>query len=188
MNLKTLILIAVPALLIGCNTNSTDENKTSSIIAVENPTGDEDLIKTNSNNVNAEQTGPTTTIKYDEEVFDFGEVIYPSENKHTFRFKNTGNEPLTIISAKASCGCTIPKKPEEPVMPGEYGELEVVFKPKQGQQGQRVTKRVTVIANTVPKETYINIIADVLQGFDSALKDAQKVETREISTTIPANM
>ena len=114
-----------------------------------------------------EEAVPVTaasTMEFDEIEFDFGNVFYPSENLHTFRFKNTGNEPIIIVSAKASCGCTIPKKPEEPVMPGEYGELDVIFKPKEGQQGTPVTKRITVIANTDPKETYLNIKSNVLKS------------------------
>ena len=66
-----------------------------------------------------------------------------------------------IESATASCGCTIPNKPEEPILPGEVGELDVIFKPKQGQVGSPVTKKITVVANTEPKETYINIKAQV---------------------------
>ena len=99
-----------------------------------------------------------------ETVHDFGNVFYPSTNSYTFKFKNTGDEPLTIFNAKASCGCTVPNKPEKPILPGEFGEMDVVFKPKEGQQGTPVTKRITVVANTNPKETYLNIKSNVLKG------------------------
>ncbi|MFD1551089.1 DUF1573 domain-containing protein [Putridiphycobacter roseus] len=105
-----------------------------------------------------------TSIEYMEVDHNYGDVFYPSDNKYTFKFKNTGTEPLTIISAKASCGCTVPRKPEAPVLPGEIGEMDVVFQPKEGQIGQEVTKRITVTANTQPSQTYLDIKANVVGG------------------------
>jgi hypothetical protein len=104
----------------------------------------------------------STGIEYIESSHNFGNVTYPSENLYTFKFKNTGDEPLVIESAQASCGCTIPNKPDEPIMPGEIGEMDVIFRPKEGQQGQIVKKKVTVTANTEPKQTYLEISANVL--------------------------
>ena len=107
----------------------------------------------------------TTTIEYEVVEHDFGDVFYPSDNKFTFKFTNTGSEPLVISDAKASCGCTVPRKPEKPVLPGEVGELDVVFKPKEGQIGQEVTKRITITANTEPNNlTYLDIKANVKSG------------------------
>ena len=103
------------------------------------------------------QSEETTTIEFDEYFHDFGKVFKGSSNKHVFRFKNIGSVPCTIQSAKASCGCTIPKKPEKPVLPGEYGELEVVFKPKDSQVGTEVKKTVTVVANTIPNPIKLDI-------------------------------
>ena len=97
-----------------------------------------------------------------EMVHDFGDVKYPSENLFTFKFKNTGTLPLIIESATASCGCTVPNKPEEAILPGQIGELDVIFSPKEGQQGSVVTKQVTVIANTNPASTVLEIKANVL--------------------------
>ncbi|MFK8039333.1 MAG: DUF1573 domain-containing protein [Crocinitomicaceae bacterium] len=105
-----------------------------------------------------------TSIQYEEVMHDFGDVFYPSDNKYTFKFTNTGTEPLIISEAKASCGCTVPRKPEEPVLPGEVGELDVVFKPKEGQVGQDVTKKITITANTSPSQTFLNIKAKVKSG------------------------
>lgn len=103
-----------------------------------------------------------TNIRFEEMVHDFGKVGPKSENKHTFKFTNTGNVPLIIKDAKASCGCTIPKKPEEPIPPGEEGEMEVIFKPKPGQEGTVVNKTVTVTANIPGGTTIVKITADVM--------------------------
>jgi hypothetical protein len=166
MKMKKIIVFALPlTVLISCGDKSISTEEHSSLIAVETPTGDDGVAIPSSKQSNDDTPfGPTSQIKFLEEVFDFGNVVYPSENQHTFKFKNTGEHPLVIESAKASCGCTIPNKPEEPIQPGEIGEIDVIFRPKEGQQGQKVTKRVTIKANTVPKETYINISANVLKG------------------------
>lgn len=114
-----------------------------------------------------EQASQTTTIEFDDYFHDFGKVFKGSSNKFVFRFKNIGSVPCTIYSAKASCGCTIPKKPEKPVLPGEYGELEVVFKPKDSQVGTEVKKTITVTANTTPNPIQLEIKSYVVEGIGS---------------------
>lgn len=166
---KQILIVVLPTVLLmscgGEESSSTESNANeSSLIAVENPTGDNKAQNQVTIGEKETPTGPTTTIEYMESEFDFGNVFYPSENMHTFKFKNTGDVPLTIISATASCGCTIPNKPEEPILPGEIGELDVIFRPKEGQAGTLVTKKITVVANTSPKETYLQIKGNVLKG------------------------
>ena len=106
-----------------------------------------------------EPTGPATMIQFAENAHDFGNIKQESENKHMFRFTNTGAEPLIISNAKGSCGCTVPKYPKEPIPPGATGEIEVVYKP--GKQKGNQTKTVTVTANTEPRDTRITIQAQV---------------------------
>jgi hypothetical protein len=163
--LPSLILISCGEEGLSSGESSKSEN---SLIAVEKPTGDNSATPPVINPVDLIEkeamSGPMTSIEFIETEHHFGNVFYPSENMYTFKFKNTGKAPLTIVSATASCGCTVPNKPEEPILPGEIGELDVIFRPKQGQAGTLVTKKITVVANTQPKETYINIKADVLKG------------------------
>ena len=104
-------------------------------------------------------TGPTTSIAFEETDFDFGVVDDGEKVRHTYKFKNTGNEPLIISSAKGSCGCTVPKWPSEPIPPGGSGQIDVEFDSK-GKPGKQ-TKRVTVTANTVPAQTFLNITGTV---------------------------
>lgn len=47
----------------------------------------------------------------------------------TFEFTNTGNKPLLIIDATASCGCTHPEFPTKPIKPGKKGKIKVTFSP-----------------------------------------------------------
>lgn len=104
-------------------------------------------------------TGPATTIRYDQDRFQFGVVDEGDIVKHSFTFTNTGNEPLVISNCKGSCGCTVPTWPHEPIAPGATGEIKVEFNTK-GKPGNQ-SKRVTVTANTVPTDTYIEVSGEV---------------------------
>ncbi len=104
-------------------------------------------------------TGPTTTVQYEHTDYDFGSVKEGEKVRHSYKFKNTGKEPLIISSAKGSCGCTVPKWPSEPIAPGATAQIDVEFDSK-GKPGKQ-TKRVTVLANTVPAQTFLNITGNV---------------------------
>lgn len=66
-------------------------------------------------------------FKFKEETFDFGTVKEGPVAEHVFEFKNTGKEPLIIQNASASCGCTTPEWPKEPIMPGKKGKITVRY-------------------------------------------------------------
>ncbi|MGB1040311.1 MAG: DUF1573 domain-containing protein [Flavobacteriales bacterium] len=102
---------------------------------------------------------PKTKISFKEMKHDFGKVLSTSANEHTFTFTNTGTEPLVITNAKGSCGCTVPEWPKEPILPGETGKIDVVYKPN-GQNGPN-SKQVTVTANTDPINTILTISGDI---------------------------
>lgn len=95
-----------------------------------------------------------TTMEVTPNVHDFGVIEKETPVSKIFTVKNTGDNPLTIDDAKASCGCTVPRKPEEPILPGETGELEVTFTSKPNQAGQDITKTVTITAN-IPNSTKV---------------------------------
>ena len=103
--------------------------------------------------------GPTTTLEFAETEFDFGTVDSGEKVNHTYKFTNTGSEPLIISNAKGSCGCTVPSWPKEPIAPGAAGEIQVQFdsKNKSGKQ----SKRVTITANTDPAQTFLTIKGEV---------------------------
>ncbi len=126
--------------------------------ASQNPDGSGNIPGMNQNATPA-PTGPTTTIQYAEEKFDFGVTDEGEIVKHAYKFKNVGSEPLLISNCKGSCGCTVPTWPKEPIPPGGTGEIKVEFNSK-GKPG-RQSKRVTVTANTVPTETFIEITGEV---------------------------
>lgn len=101
----------------------------------------------------------STTIQLIDSVFNFGTINEGDKVEHSFKFKNIGKKALVIIEASATCGCTIPEKPEKPVMPGETGVIKVVFnsKAKQGHQ----EKTITVAANTFTDFPYLKLVGEV---------------------------
>lgn len=104
-------------------------------------------------------TGPLTSIKFEQETYDWGKVMDGDKVTHVFKFKNTGNEPLIISNAKGSCGCTVPEWPKDAIAPGKSGEIKVIFdsKGKGAVGGKDDSKKVTITANTDPADTYLTI-------------------------------
>ena len=97
-------------------------------------------------------------LTFEETVHDFGTIVQGTNVEHTFTFKNTGKAPLVITDATSSCGCTVPSYTEEPIAPGETGEMLVKFN---GSGQNQVTKTVTITANTESGKEEIKIKAFV---------------------------
>ena len=77
-----------------------------------------------------------------------------------YRFRNSGNKNLIIEDVRASCGCTVPEKPEKPLAPGEEGVIKAKFDSK-GRVGPQ-SKTVTVVANAIPiREFYLQFKVEV---------------------------
>lgn len=86
-------------------------------------------------------------------VHDFGTITEGDTVEHIYKFVNKGELPLVINNITASCGCTTPDWPRDPVSPGEASSVRVRFNSR-GKQGQQ-RKTVTVYANTQPAITDI---------------------------------
>ncbi len=119
--------------------------------------------------------GPITSIEFEETEYDFGTVMEGEKVVHVYKFKNTGSEPLIISNAKATCGCTVPSWPREPIAPGESNEIKVQFDTKnKGKVGGQVqSKRVTITANTDPVNSYVTVKGkvDKEEGAEPAAKN-----------------
>ena len=88
------------------------------------------------------QPGSDSSIVFDATVFDFGAIEKGSVAEHDFVFKNQGQNPVTIINVRATCGCTVTKWTLDPVKPGESGLVKVKY--NTSIEGQ-FTKSVIVI-------------------------------------------
>ena len=78
-------------------------------------------------NLSAQEQTTGPAIEFTSQVVDYGEIERGSDGIRRFEFTNTGNQPLVISKVYSSCGCTIPKKPEAPIAPGDKGEIQVKY-------------------------------------------------------------
>ncbi len=101
----------------------------------------------------------TTSVQIIDSTFNFGKVADGEKVAYNYRFKNTGTKPLVIVDATASCGCTVPQKPEKPILPGETGFIKIVFDSK-GRVGNAY-KTITVISNAKPAFPQLILTGDV---------------------------
>ncbi len=101
----------------------------------------------------------TPKIEFETTVIDYGTIEKGADGVRVFKFKNTGNAPLVVTSVKSSCGCTVPKKPEAPVLPGETGEIEVKYDTK---RVNPIRKTITVTSNAETPTVALKIKGNVI--------------------------
>jgi len=103
-------------------------------------------------------------FKFEQTEHDFGTLDEGPKVTHVFNFTNIGKEPLIITSARASCGCTVPQKPEKPVLPGEVGEITVTYNTK-GRVGN-FNKAITLTSNAKKSTFILKIKGEVVKVED----------------------
>ena len=103
-------------------------------------------------------------IKFDKTTMDLGK--FPESNpvqKCTFTFTNTGNAPLIINQAIASCGCAVPEYTKEPVAPGKTGTINVTYNGK-GKFPGYFKKTITIRTNGKTEMTRLYISGEMEEG------------------------
>lgn len=110
---------------------------------------------------NARETkGPVIT--WEKSNHDFGEIAQGEKVEHTFRFTNTGSQPLVITNVEVTCGCTTPKGwPRDPIASGESGEITVAFN-SAGKFGKQ-TKVIMITSNSAGSTNQVMFTANVLE-------------------------
>jgi len=111
-------------------------------------------------------------FQFENEVIDYGEIAQNSDGNRVFKFKNIGKSPLIITSVKGSCGCTVPTKPEEPIMPGETGEIKVKY------ATNRIgpfAKTVTITSNAFETKKIVRVKGRVLESVPDDLQKQKSI-------------
>ena len=111
-------------------------------------------------------------IKFEVTTIDYGEVEFESDGKRVFKFKNVGTAPLIFKRISSSCGCTVPKKPEKPIEPGDSGEIEVEYDTK------RVgvfMKAISVVSNSKNSSIVLRIKGEVLEEEDDEEEEKNNI-------------
>jgi hypothetical protein len=96
----------------------------------------------------ASQTPPPVSnakIKFTELSHNFGTVIEGDIARYEFKFTNEGTDPLVLENVHASCGCTTPKWPRDPIAPGA-SEMIIAEYNSNGRPGT-FNKQITVNSN-----------------------------------------
>ena len=109
----------------------------------------------------SKSSGPVIT--WEKPTHDFGDMQQGDKVEYTFKFTNTGTEPLIITNVTVTCGCTTPKGwPRDPIVMGGKGELVVAFN-STGKFGKQ-DKVVTIISNAVnPEGGTVKFTANVVE-------------------------
>jgi len=101
------------------------------------------------------EVGQKTTMEITPE-FNAGTVIKGEIIKAHFKVENTGDYPLVFGEVRGSCSCTVAEKPEEPIQPGETGEI-IAEVNTENLSSKKIVKSVTIMANTEPNLTVVTI-------------------------------
>jgi Protein of unknown function (DUF1573) len=140
---KLLILISIIG-LIACN------SKEQKSMTIEVPLTSDGKV----------DTSKLPKFSFVQDVYDFGKIKQGEKISYSFKFKNTGSTPLIISSASASCGCTVPSYPEEPIQPGQESKIDVVFD-SNGKMGMQ-TKTITLVSNTIPNTKVLYLRGEII--------------------------
>ena len=162
--LKSLLIILTLVLATACSSNKSLERRINAlekrVAALE--TGSSAASRSTDSNVQLashpekiDDNAPKPKFNFSNTEYDFGTINEGDIIEHTFQFTNTGESPLIIEKATASCGCTVPKWPNDPIPVGGTGEIEVRFDSK-NKPNQQI-KTITISANTDPTLTRLRI-------------------------------
>lgn len=94
------------------------------------------------------QNGPKIEFEAKDNTIDYGKINKNGNGSRDFIFTNTGNAPLIITNVLSTCGCTVPTKPDEPILPGKKGKITVKYNMALGP----IRKTLTVESNAVNYE------------------------------------
>lgn len=117
------------------------------------------------------QTKSDDLVKFNTEKHDFGKIKQGVPVTYYFEIKNTSDKPIVVENASASCGCTVPEKPEKPINPGATGKVKVQYN---AATAGPFTKDVFIKLAGVDQPKKVQIVGEVVAADNSAAKKAGK--------------
>ena len=115
-------------------------------------------------------------IEFKTDVIDYGTIEKGADGLRVFEFTNTGTAPLIISRVTSTCGCTVPKKPERPILPGEKGEIEVKY---DTQRVNPIRKTITVLSNADTPTVALKIKGEVVDSSKTSVLDKKNRSVME---------
>lgn len=97
-------------------------------------------------------------ITFESLTHDYGNIQQGDNGTCEFRFKNTGKADLILTNCRASCGCTVPEWPKDPIAPGKKAVITVKYNT---QRLGAINKTITVESNAINNRVVLNIKGNV---------------------------
>jgi len=92
------------------------------------------------------QNGPKIEFRAKDNTVDYGTVSKKGDNGiRTVEFTNTGDAPLIINNVLSTPGFSVPSKPNDAIMPGKTGKIDIKYSMIPGP----IRKTITVESNAV---------------------------------------
>lgn len=105
------------------------------------------------------QSKPEDLVKFNTETHNFGKIKQGVPVTYYFEIKNISDQKVVVENATASCGCTVPEKPEQPILPGGTAKLKVQFN---AAQVGPIQKEVLVKFAGVEQQKVLRITGEVV--------------------------
>lgn len=121
-------------------------------------------------------------LKFKEETREFGKIQQGKPVTHEFVFTNTGNAPVVISNATATCGCTTPEWSKEPILPGKTGIVKATF--NAAVMGQ-FNKPVTVYTNAETPTVTVYLKGEVVESPTAAVVATAPAKTTKKKKDCP---
>jgi len=98
-------------------------------------------------------------ITFNKLVHDYGTLYQNGNGECEFEFTNSGKEPLILTNVKSSCGCTVPKWPRQPLLPGKSDVIKVKYATS---RLGTINKSITVTSNASNNNVVLRIAGKVV--------------------------
>lgn len=123
--------------------------------------------------VKAQDKKTDDVIKVNTEKYDFGKIKQNVPVTTEFTITNLSNKPIVIEDVKASCGCTTPEIPKEPIAPNASTKLKVGYN---AAALNFFDKPITIKIAGVTQPKIVNIIGTVLEpaAYDAYVKSLKE--------------
>jgi len=121
-------------------------------------------------------------IKVNSDNHDFGKVLQGKPVDYYFEVTNKTDKPLVVENTWASCGCTTPEKPTEPIAPGATAKVKVQYNAAaMGAFNKQVFIKIAGIDN--PKVVGISGAVLNQADYDAYVKEQGDKAKTEATTT-----
>ena len=118
----------------------------------------QDAAKKEQSDTKKGKKAKVAEITFESLEHDYGNIYKGDNGECEFVFKNTGKAPLQITNARASCGCTVPSWPKDPIAPGKKSIIKVKYDTN---RLGTINKSITVTSNAVNNSVVLHIKGNI---------------------------